>query len=194
MDWISALSLAASLSLDAATVGAADGISESSMRVSKIFLIALCFGVFQALMPAIGYFVGFAFQEVLSKWIPWIAFGLLTALAIKSVITIIRVPDTGISEDLPKRKLSWSSVIMQGVATSIDALCVGFALLSYSIPNALLTFMVIGIVTFALSALTIFLGKFLGSKLSFLGYAAPFISACVFWVLALKILYEGLFA
>ncbi len=80
IDWLNTFLTSISMSIDAMTVNATNGLKEKGMPIWKMILISLSYGIFQFIMPCIGYFVGYAFKEQLEKYIPWIAFALLTAL------------------------------------------------------------------------------------------------------------------
>ena len=184
------------MSVDAMTVGAIDGLEEKDMKMVKVILIALTFGIFQATMPIIGYFVGFSFKDVLETYIPYIAFTLLLILSIKSLIDFIKElkekkkqKENNEIEIVKTKKIKVTTILFQGVATSIDALCIGFVFLDYDIPNAMLTFGIIGITTFILTLLTTTFGSKLASKLE---KWASLIASIVFLAIGLKILIEGL--
>ncbi len=191
MDWINVSLTSVSMAVDAMTVGAVDGIQERRMPLWKVLLISLLFGIMQFLMPTIGYFVGYSFRDILESYIPWIAFVLLTLLSIKSLVDFIKDRKAK-KEENPKaeetRKISIPEILLQGVATSIDALCIGFVYLNLEIPQAMLVFGIIGIVTFALSFLTTLFGSKVAGKLE---KWAGLISAIVFFAVGLKILLEG---
>ena len=127
------------------------------MKKRKIFFIAFIFGLFQGLMPTIGYFVGYNFKEQLETYIPWIAFSLLTLLGLKNIFEWIKdrikqkKEKEKPSEAKEKKKhiLTIPNILVQGVATSIDALALGFVYLSYTITNAMFVFTIIGLVTFS---------------------------------------------
>ncbi len=185
-----------SMSVDAMTVGAIDGLEEKDMKMVKVILIALTFGIFQATMPIIGYFIGFSFKDVLETYIPYIAFTLLLILSIKSLIDFIKElkerkkqKENNETEIVKTKKIKVTTILFQGVATSIDALCIGFVFLDYDIPNAMLTFGIIGITTFILTLLTTTFGSKLASKLE---KWASLIASIVFLAIGLKILIEGL--
>ena len=90
IDWVNTVSISVSMSLDACSVNAANGIKEENIKPIKLVLISLCFGVAQFLMPLIGYLVGLSFKQYIESFIPWIAFGLLLLLSIKSLIDWIK--------------------------------------------------------------------------------------------------------
>lgn len=167
------------------------------MKKRKIFFIAFIFGLFQGLMPTIGYFVGYNFKEQLEAYIPWIAFSLLTLLGSKNIIewTKDRIKQKKEKEnpsetkEEKKHSLTIPNILVQGVATSIDALALGFVYLNYTVTNAMIVFSVIGIVTFLLSLLTIFLGKKIGGWLE---SWSGLIAGIVFIAIGLKILLESI--
>ena len=197
MDWINIILVSISMAVDCMTIGATDGIQEPNMKKRKIFFIAFIFGLFQGLMPTIGYFVGYNFKEQLETYIPWIAFSLLTLLGLKNIMEWIKdrikqKKEKGTPSEAKKEKkhiLTIPNILVQGVATSIDALALGFVYLSYTITNAMIVFSVIGIVTFLLSLLTIFLGKKIGGWLE---NWSGLIAGVVFIAIGLKILLESI--
>ena len=205
-DIVNVILTSLSMSVDAMTVGAIDGLEEKDMKMIKVILIALTFGLFQAIMPIIGYFIGFSFKDVLETYIPYIAFALLLILSIKSLIDFIKElkerkkqqenidsennTNNGNNTSVTKtKKIKVTTILFQGVATSIDALCIGFVFLDYDIPSAMLTFGIIGITTFILTLLTTTFGSKLASKLE---KWASLIASIVFLAIGLKILIEGL--
>lgn len=195
-DIVNVILTSLSMSVDAMTVGAIDGLEEKDMKMVKVILIALTFGIFQAIMPIIGYFIGFSFKDVLETYIPYIAFTLLLILSIKSLIDFIKElkerkkqKENNETEIVKTKKIKVTTILFQGVATSIDALCIGFVFLDYDIPNAMLTFGIIGITTFILTLLTTTFGSKLASKLE---RWASLIASIVFLAIGLKILIEGL--
>lgn len=188
MDWVNVSLTALSMSVDAMTVGATDGIRESKMPLWKVFFISLTFGIMQMVMPIIGYFIGYSFQKELEAYIPWIAFGLLTLLSMKSLYDFIKERIKKSEEETIKKPATVPEILVQGVATAIDALCIGFVYLDLSIPEAMLTFGIIGVVTFVLSFLTTFFGSKIAGKLE---RWASLIAAIVFFAVGLKILLEA---
>lgn len=202
MDWISNCLVALSMSIDAMCVNATNGINEQGIKWWKLVLIGLIFGIFQFVMPTIGYFLGYSFKDVLSNVIPYIAFALLLLLAIKSFIEWLKdyleakkevknnsenIEITAEPQQIEekKKKISFWNVMFQAVATSIDALCIGFTYIGLSILDAMLVFIVIGVTTFILSSLTGLFGKQIGSKIQKFG---SLIAAIVFLGLAIKTL------
>lgn len=190
IDWVNTVSISVSMSLDACSVNAANGIKEENIKPIKLVLISLCFGVAQFLMPLIGYLVGLSFKQYIESFIPWIAFGLLLLLSIKSLIDWIKEIKQKNEEEVKKEKrIKISEILIQTVATSIDALCIGFVYIDSPITEALIIFATIGLITWALSFLTGFFSKYL-SKL--LNKWAGLIASIVFFAIGLKILLEGI--
>lgn len=189
LDWVNIVLTSLSMSVDAMTVSAVDSIQEKNMKKTKSILIALVFGVFQFLMPIIGYFIGYSFKDILEAYIPWIAFSLLTLLSIKSLIDWIKDRKKKDEGEEVNKKISLLVILVQGISTSIDALCIGFVYLNLNIANAMIVFSIIGITTFLLSLLTSIFGNLLANKLE---KWAGLIAAIVFLAVGLKILIEGL--
>lgn len=186
MDYLNVFITSLSMSMDASTVGAVDGVKESGMKIKKKILIAFLFGFLQFLMPLIGYFIGYSFKEYVVSYIPYIAFSLLFLLALKSFIDFLKSRN---NEEITREKISFKEIIIQGIATSIDAFSIGFVFLNYGIKDAMITFVIIGIVTFILSFITINLGNLIASKLE---KYSGLISALIFLAVGIKILIEGI--
>ena len=189
LDWFNIVLTSLSMSVDAMTVSAVDSIQEKNMKKTKSILIALVFGLFQFIMPLIGYFIGYSFKDILEAYIPWIAFSLLTLLSIKSLIDWIKDRKKKDEGEEVNKKISILEILVQGISTSIDALCIGFIYLNLNIANAMIVFSIIGITTFLLSLITSIFGNLLANKLE---KWAGLIAAIVFLAVGLKILIEGL--
>lgn len=194
MDFLNIFLVSVSMSVDAMTVNATNGIKNEKIKKYKLVLIGLVFGIFQFVMPLIGYFVAYAFKNYLEQIktaIPWIAFALLLFLAINSFVEFIKdrkKADEELKQEYNSNISLWN-VFTQAIATSIDALCIGFVYCTYSIPQALIVFTCIGVVTFILSALC---GLFANKLAKLLENWASLIAAIVFVVVGVKILLEGL--
>ena len=170
MDWnftfiFNSILLGAGLAMDAFSVAMANGIREPNMSKGKLCGIAGIFGFFQALMPLIGWFcihTVVQYFEALQSWIPWIALGLLGYIGGKMLYEGIK------SQSCPvvPAKLGLAALVMQGIATSIDALSVGFTIASYQLPMALAAAAIIAVVTFIICIFGLFIGRKAGSCLS----------------------------
>ena len=188
MDIVNTLLVSISMSMDATCVGATDGMLEHNMKKKKMLLIAFSFGIFQAVMPLIGYLIGFSFRDILSKYIPWIAFAILCLLGLKSILDWVQELKKKEGECTLKT-ISFKDVIIQSLATSIDALCIGFIYIEYPFKEAILVFLIIGIVTFVFSFTAIILGKKIGDRIEKI---AGLIAGIVFILVGLKILLENI--
>lgn len=205
IDWVNTILVSISMSVDCMTVGATDGIKEPNMKKSKIFLLTFFFGLFQYLMPTIGYFIFYfvvnyglseTVTEKMTTYVPWIAFILLSLLGIKNIFEWVKekVEEKKHKENQEDnneqiKSLNLPNMLIQGVATSIDALCIGFVYspLEYDILNSQLIFLTIGVVTFVLSSITTLTGKKVGK---YLINWAGLIAGIVFIAIGLKILLE----
>lgn len=176
-----------SMSIDAMTVNASNGIREKNMLIRKMILISLVFGVFQFIMPVIGYLIGSTFKDTIENILPWIAFSLLTILSIKSLIEWIK--ERKKKEEVEPKKISILDIFIQGIATSIDALCIGFVYLSLNIGEAFIVFGIIGVTTFVLSFLSVLFARRLSK---YLENWAGLIASIVFLIVGVKILLGGI--
>lgn len=153
------------LAMDAFSVSAANGLHEPDMPRARMGLIAGTFGGFQIAMPLIGWVcvhTVLEFFSAFSKAIPWIALVLLLYIGGKMLLEGIRYKE-GETEPEP---LSLRLLIVQGIATSIDALSVGFTIAALPFLQALTESLIIGIVTFFICIGGLLLGRKLGTKLS----------------------------
>ena len=192
------------LAMDACAVSMTNGMTAKKWKTSNVFMIALFFGVFQAVMPAIGYvianLVADNFTEVFEKAASVIAFVILAFLGGKMIGDAIKemtnkcpceCEDGCIGE-----KLNYGKLTVQAVATSIDALAVGVTLRMLEMTETGLalgvvgSILLIGVVTFALSVGAVYLGKAIGDKLA---DKAGLGGGIVLVLIGLKLLLEGLF-
>lgn len=160
--------LGVGLAMDAFSVSLANGLREPNMNGGRMSKIAGVYGLFQYLMPLLGWVCVHTVVNLFSsleKIIPWIAFALLGWIGGKMLWEGLREqkdPDAPETE----RRLTGKDLVMQGIATSIDALSVGFTIEQYNFTTANVASLLIGGVTFALCLLALLIGKRLGMKLS----------------------------
>ena len=157
--------LGVGLAMDAFSVAMANGIRESKMSGAKMCAIAGIFSVFQGLMPLIGWFCVHTVVQYFTafqSWIPWLALGLLGYIGGKMLYEGIK------SQSCPvvPASLGFAALLVQGVATSIDALSVGFTIANYLLPMALVSALIIAAVTFIICMAGLYIGKKAGSCLS----------------------------
>ena len=162
---IKSLLLGVGLAMDAFSVSLVSGLSEPKMKVGRMCGIAAVFAAFQAMMPMIGWVCVHSlvsYFHAFSPFIPWIAFGLLAFIGGKMLIEGLK-PCEG---ECPLTKISIGMLLLQGVATSIDALSVGFTISDYNVWEALWAVTLIAVVTFIICFVGIFLGKKFGTRLA----------------------------
>ena len=172
---ITSVLLGVGLAMDAFSVSIANGLADSGMNKRRMFSIAGTFAGFQFLMPMIGWFLVTEAARVF-KWfsplIPWIALILLLIIGgglLKDGIEELRESKTGEekeAEPSDAAKLTFGALMMQGVATSIDALSVGFTTAHYNTFQALLSSLIIGVVTLIICLAGLRIGRRLGELLA----------------------------
>lgn len=166
MFFFNSILLGAGLAMDAFSVSLANGLNEPKMKAGKMSLIAGVFAGFQALMPMLGWVCVHTIVEVFGafeKLIPWIALLLLGFIGGKMLIEGIKGGD---EEEGELKKTTLGALMVQGVATSIDALSVGFTIAEYDWVMALVCSLIIAVVTFGICTVGLILGKKFGTKLS----------------------------
>lgn len=178
------------LAMDAFSVSLANGLSEPKMKKGRVCYIAGVFGVFQWAMPIAGWvcihtILGL-FQKF-EKFIPWIALLLLLYIGGEMLVDGIKNKDV---EETDGKKLDFKRLMIQGVATSIDALSVGFAIAEYDLLDAMISTVIIGILTFIICVAGLELGKKFGTKLA--GKAA-ILGGIVLILIGLEIFVRGVF-
>ena len=194
MDWrllfLNSILLGFGLALDAFSVSVADAMANPNMKSGKKISIALTFAVFQTLMPLVGWFCVRTIADKFSlfqKAIPYIALILLAYIGIKMIIESRK---DGEEENEGVAALTFATLIIQGVATSIDALSVGFAIADYSSLEALVSTLIIGITTFIICIFGLELGKKVGKAFS---DKATLFGGCILIITGLEIFIKGVF-
>ena len=203
MNGLEVILTAIALAMDACAVGMTNGMTAKKFKPSHAVIIALFFGVFQAIMPLIGYFIANLvaenFMEIFEKTSSVIAFGLLAFLGGKMVADSIKEMcnkcPCECEEGCIGEKISYGKLTVQSIATSIDALAVGVTLRMIEMTEVGLSWGVfgsvgaIGLVTFGLCIGAVFIGKAIGNKLA---DKAGLIGGLVLLGIGIKILVEGL--
>ena len=177
--------LGVGLAMDALSVSVADAMREPGMRKRKALLIAGAFGLFQCMMPLIGYFCVQRIAEMFHSFepaIPWIALILLVLIGGKMILEGIRGED---AEEGNSGAGAWE-VLLQAVATSVDALSVGFAIAGYTVGMALAAGGIIGLVTFLSSCGGILIGFRFGRGLA---SRASIVGGCILIAVGLEIFF-----
>lgn len=178
------------LAMDAFSVALADGLAEPCMKRTKRFFVAGTFAVFQGVMPLLGWvcvhFVMGWFTG-LHALIPWISLALLGIIGGKMLFDGLK---RGADEDCPCcRSLALATVLVQGVATSIDALSVGFTIAEYSFLPAVVAALLITAVTFPVCLLGLYLGARFGTRFS---HRAEVLGGILLILIGIEIFITGL--
>ena len=164
--YFNSLLLGVGLAMDAFSVSMANGLNEPCMKKKKMLGIAGIFAFFQALMPLIGWVCVHSlveYFEAFEKFIPWIALALLSFIGSKMLIEGIRCKGC---EECGCGALGIGALVVQGIATSIDALSVGFTISEYNLPSALLAAAIIAGVTFVICLGGVAIGRKAGGHLA----------------------------
>ena len=154
------------LAMDAFSVSVADGLSEPNMKKGKMLVIAGVFAFFQGLMPLLGWLIvhtAVSAFKFFSPAIPYIALALLSFIGGKMLFEAIKCNTTG---ECKLEKLTVPTLIVQGIATSIDALSVGFTIADYSFLKALVCIVIIAALTFGICLFGVAFGKKFGTYLA----------------------------
>ncbi len=187
MGFFELLLLAVSLSMDAFAVSVCKGLSMQKASVRTGLLCGSWFGSFQALMPLIGFFLGSLFAKSIEAVDHWVAFGLMALIGANMLKEAFEKGQCQGCDG--EADLSVKAMFLMAVATSIDALAVGISLAMTGGVNILLAVALIGVITFALSAVGVKIGSLFGSKFE---KKAQVFGGVMLIALGLKILLEHL--
>lgn len=183
MGIIELIILSIGLAMDAFAVAVCKGLSMQKMNWKKADVIGAYFGIFQALMPAIGYLLGVNFQENIQSIDHWIAFILLGIIGLNMLKEAIST-ETENSND----SIKFKDMLILAVATSIDALAVGITFAFLKV-NLWLAISLIGIITFTISVAGVKIGNVFGCKYE---KKAELVGGLILILLGIKILLEHL--
>lgn len=190
--------LGVGLAMDAFSVSLANGLNEHNMGVGRMLAIAGTFAGFQFAMPVIGWFCVHTIASAFSafqKFIPWIALLLLLYIGGKMLIEGIRDSKTvnneesgASSEHDAIERVAVGALMLQGIATSIDALSVGFTIADYNTAQALIASVIIGVVTYIICLVGLGLGKTFGTRLA---GKASILGGTILILIGLEIWFNG---
>lgn len=182
--------LGAGLAMDAFSVSLANGLSEPRMRRRKMCGIAGIFAFFQFAMPMIGWVCLHTileyFQEF-ERYIPWIALVLLSCIGGKMLLEGFR---NEAESEACENGVGVGTLLLQGIATSIDALSVGFTIADYDLSMALACSLLVAAATFVICLGGVCLGKKIGTKLS---KGAALLGGCILIIIGWELFLGGLF-
>ena len=170
---INSILLGIGLAMDAFSVSLANGLNEHNMGLGRMLAIAGTFAGFQFAMPVIGWFCVHTIAEAFSvfqKFIPWIALALLLYIGGKMLIEGIRdskeMKGDAVQVADAIERVTLAGLMLQGIATSIDALSVGFTISDYNAGQAFAASVIIGVVTYVICMIGLKLGKTFGTRLA----------------------------
>lgn len=181
MGFVELLLLSVGLGMDAFAVSVCKGISMKKMNWKKACIIGLYFGGFQALMPVLGYFLGSTFEGVITNLDHWIAFGLLSIIGGNMIKDAFSKEGDSFDDDV-----SFKTMIVLAIATSIDALAVGITFAFLKV-NLILAISMIGVITFILAIVGTKVGNRFGDKYE---KKAELVGGVILILLGIKILLE----
>ena len=180
--------------MDAFAVSISNGLTMKKILLRHALAIAGAFGIFQAIMPLLGYFLGSSFAEFISRWDHYIALiflGFIGGRMIFEGIKELRQKNKD-NKDSLEYKFSFTALMFQAVATSIDAFVVGvsFVAMKMTVFDMITAVSIIGVITFGLSLVGIFAGKRFGELL---GSKAVVAGGIILVGIGLKVFIEHIF-
>lgn len=187
--FVNSILLGVGLAMDAFSVSLANGLQDPKMKRGKMAGIAGVFAGFQAMMPMLGWIcvhTVMQYFEAFEKFIPWIALILLVFIGGKMLMDGIKNKE----EEEESPALGFVALMVQGVATSIDALSVGVTNSGYNLPMALVSALIIAAVTFVICMAGIVIGKRFGTKLS---NKATILGGLILIFIGIEIFIKGIF-
>lgn len=184
MGTIELILVALGLSMDAFAVAVCKGLSTEKLYPKHYIITGAWFGGFQALMPAIGYFLGTAFEKYISSFDHWIAFILLSIIGANMIKESFSKGDDSVDSSFSPKNM-----VVLAIATSIDALAVGITLALLQGVNIAFSVITIGVITFILSAIGLKVGNIFGAKYK---SRAELAGGIILVLIGLKILLEHL--
>ena len=183
---VRSLFLGIGLAMDATCVAMTNGLKYPKLKIRHALLISFMFGFFQALMPLIGYLLGVSFSEFLTKFTPIIALVLLTIIGGKMLLEGFEKKE----KDEEVKQFNFPMLLVQAIATAIDALSVGIIMIDYKFNELIIALILIAVVTFVLSFIAVFLGKKFGVLLN---NKAEILGGVILIVIGLEIFISGMF-
>lgn len=187
---MTAIGLAFGLAMDAFSIAIANGLNEPKMKLPRACGIAATFGIFQGVMPMLGWIAVHTVLQYftsLQAYIPFVAMILLSYIGIKMIIDGV---NHKCGDEEVSGKLTFAMLMVQGIATSIDALSVGFVIAEYTILQAVVSAIIIAALTFVICLVGIKIGNVVGCR--FAGKASIF-GGAILIIIGLEILITSFF-
>ncbi|MCR5188292.1 MAG: manganese efflux pump MntP family protein [Treponema sp.] len=166
MFFVNSVLLGVGLAMDAFSVSLANGLNEPKMKLGRMSFIAGSYAIFQFAMPMIGWICVhtiITYLKSFERFLPWISLIILLYIGIKMIVEGIR---GDLEEEETDKRLAFSVLIIQSLATSIDALSVGFTIADYGLIMAIIASLIIAIVTYFICMVGLKLGIKVGDKFS----------------------------
>jgi len=183
LELVTVLLIAVGLAMDAFAVSLCKGLALKEPNPKQMLIIGLWFGVFQGVMPIIGFLLGTGMYDLIRDYDHWIAFGLLLLIGANMILESFSKDEEKVDADL-----GFGTMFFLAVATSIDALAVGITLAMDS-SDIVSSSIIIGIVTMAISVIGVRIGAIFGDKL---GKKAELIGGIILICIGIKIVIEHL--
>lgn len=183
MGAIEILLISIGLAMDAFAVSVCKGLAMKKMSWKKAIIIGLYFGIFQAVMPVIGYFLGTTFERFITNVDHWVAFILLVGIGINMVKEAFNKESENRNDNVDMK-----TMLVLSIATSIDALAIGITFACLKI-HIVMPFITIGLITFIISVIGVKIGNQFGDKY---GKKAEIMGGVILILLGIKILLEHL--
>lgn len=181
VDYLALVLISVGLAMDAFAVSICKGLAMGKPTPKAIIIVALWFGIFQGVMPVIGFALGTAVYDLIEDVDHWVAFILLALIGFNMIRESLSKDEEEMDDDL-----SFTTMLILAIATSIDAFAVGITLAMEN-GNILVSAVVIGVITFLISAVGVRAGGFFGSRY---GRRAEFVGGVILILIGLKILLE----
>ena len=181
MNLVETIFIGIGLAMDAFAVSICKGLSMFKMSWRKAIKIGLYFGIFQMMMPIIGYLLGIRFAGFVEKIDHWLAFILLGFIGIKMI------KESFSEEENTDDKVDFRTMTILAIATSIDALAIGITYAFLETNNILMSFSIIGLITFVICIYGVLIGNKFGNKY---GSKAEFVGGLILLFIGIKILIE----
>jgi len=185
MDLLTLILIALGLATDAFAVSLSNGMCARKVTKKTVFATAFTFGFFQAIMPVMGYLLGCSFSEIVRRFQHWVALLLLGAIGINMLVDAIKDQRNPESCSI-KEIFTVQNLLMQGIATSIDALAIGVSFAVMNV-NIITSALVIGIITFVCCSFGVYIGRKFGSLL---GIRARLFGGILLILIGLRIFME----
>ena len=169
------------LGMDAFAVAICKGLAMTKMRWKNAGIIGSYFGIFQAIMPLMGYFLGIGFETKIKSVDHWIAFALLSLIGIKMIVETLKKDEEAVNDSIDIKTMT-----VLGIATSIDALAIGVSLAFLNV-NIIKAVIAIGVITFLLCVWGVKIGNVFGDKYK---KKAEFTGGIILIAIGIKILLQ----